>query len=82
MRMAGSPEVYDALAQHFESDGVPEGAANHMAAEVTTHGTEFDSGVERFMEIYKRLIEQGYDRDAAQHLAVEMLEQESQEYRE
>jgi hypothetical protein len=77
MRLAGSPEVYQALAQHFSSDDVPEGAAHHLAAEVMTHGDEMDTDVERFFQIYQQLLEQGYGEQAAEHLAVEIMEKES-----
>jgi len=77
MRLAGSPEVYQALAQHFVSDDVPEGAAHHMAAEVMAHGDDVDTSVERFFQIYRQLLEQGYDERAAEHLAIEIMEQES-----
>ena len=78
MRLAGSPEVYQALAQHFASDDVPEGAAHHLAAEVMAHGEEMDTSVERFFQIRQQLLEQGYDEQAAEHLAVEMMEQEQE----
>jgi hypothetical protein len=77
MRLAGSPEVYEALAQHFVSDDVPEGAAEHLAAEVIAHGDEMDTDVERFFRIFQQLLEQGYDESAAEHLAVELMEQKS-----
>ncbi len=77
MRLAGSPEVYQALAQHFSSDDVPEGAAHHLAAEVMAHGDEVDTDVERFFAVYQQLLEQGYDEQAAEHLAVEIMEKES-----
>jgi len=77
MRLAGSPEVYQALAQHFASDEIPEGAAHHLAAEVMAHGDEVDTDVERFFAVYQQLLEQGYDEQAAEHLAVEIMEKES-----
>jgi hypothetical protein len=77
MRLAGSPEIYQALAQHFVSDDVPEGAAHHLAAEVVAHGDDVDTSAERFFQIFQQLLEQGYDERAAEHLAVEIMEKES-----
>jgi hypothetical protein len=76
MRLAGSPQIYEALAQHFVSDDVPPGAARHLAAEVMTHGEEADTSIQRFQAFYEQLLEQGYSAEAAQHLAVELMEQE------
>jgi hypothetical protein len=76
MRLAGSPEVYQALAQHFVSDEVPEGAAHHMAAEVMAHGPDADTDVDRFFQVFQELLGQGYDERAAEHLAIEIMEKE------
>ena len=75
MRLAGSPEMFQALAKHFTSDDMPPPAAQHMAAEVMAHGEGMDTSVERFNAVYQSLLEQGYSDEAAQHLAVEALEQ-------
>jgi len=75
MRLAASPEVYRALAKHFTSDDVPRPAAAHMAAEVLTHGEGMETSIARFDEVYRSLRSQGFDDEAAQHLAVESLEQ-------
>lgn len=85
MRLAGSPEVFEALARHFSSDDIPAPAADHMAAEVMTHGQQMDTSVEHFNQLYRSLRQQGYSDEAAQHLAVEAMEQaaegnESMEY--
>lgn len=78
MRLAASPEVYQALAKHFTSDDMPRPAAAHMAAEVLTHGEGMDTSVARFNELYRSLRGQGFNDEAAQHLAVEALEQENE----
>lgn len=75
MRLAGSPEIFEALATHFTSDQMPRPAAGHMAAEVMVHGQEMDTSVERFQQLYRSLRDQGYSDEAAQHLAVEALEE-------
>ena len=74
MRLAGQPEIYNALAQHFVSDDVPAAAARHLAAEVMTHGEDIDTSIDRFFHFYEMLKSKGYSEEAAQHLAVEMLE--------
>lgn len=79
MRLAGSPQVYEALAKHFTSDEMPRPAAQHMAAEVMTHGEGMDTSIERFQRLYRSFREQGFEDEAAQHLAVESLEQQSGE---
>lgn len=79
MRLAGSPEIFDALSRHFGSDGVPAPAAKHLAAEVMTHGDEANTRIDRFMELYSMLESKGFSADAAQHLAIEMMEGREQE---
>lgn len=76
MRLAGSPEVYEALARHFISDDVPQGAAQHLAAEVMAHGEDAETSIKLFQEFYEQLLAQGYSPEAAQHLAVELMEKE------
>lgn len=74
MRLAGSPQVYEALAKHFASDDIPTEAAHHLAAEVMVHGEDVDTRVDRFSRFYALLKDKGYSDQAAQHLAVEALE--------
>lgn len=74
MRLAGQPEIYNALAKHFASDDVPDSAAHHLAAEVMTHGDDVDTSIDRFFHFYELLKSKGYADEAAQHLAVEMME--------
>lgn len=44
MRVAGQeandPEVFQAIWKHLKTDGVPDQAANQMAAEMVTHGDD------------------------------------------
>jgi len=74
VRYAASPEIADAIARHYSSDGIPEPAADHLAAETIVHPEEMDTRVERFREIYAQLLSKGYSEDMAQHLAVEYME--------
>jgi hypothetical protein len=74
MRLAGQPEIYNALARHFASDDVPLQAAHHLAAEVVIHGDDVDTSIDRFFHFYELLQSKGFSKDAAQHLAVEMME--------
>jgi|694.fasta_scaffold06511_6 hypothetical protein len=76
MRLAGSPEIYEALAKHFVSDDVPRPAAEHMAAEVMVHGDDADIRIDEFMRYYGMYKDKGFSDQAAQHLAVEALEGE------
>lgn len=74
MRLAGGPEIYEALAKHFASDDVPRPAAEHMAAEVMVHGEDADTRIEQFMRYYGMYVDKGFSKQAAQHLAVEAME--------
>lgn len=78
MRFAGCPEVYEALTQHFVTDDMPRPAARHMAAEVMMHGPEADTRIDRFFSLMRSLQEQGYSEEAAQHLAIEAMESDSE----
>ena len=67
------PEVFQNIWKHLRSDGVPDQAANHLAAEMVTE-VDFDASIEdfeRFFAIYK---EKGYNEHAAQAMAVEAME--------
>ena len=78
MRLAGSPEMYQALVKHLVSDDMPRPAAGHMAAEVLAHGEGVDTSIEHFVQAYRSFKEQGFSDEAAQHLAVESLEDEGE----
>ena len=47
-----------------------------MAAEMVTHGEDFDSSIERYERNYDNFRERGYNEHAAQAMAVESLEGE------
>lgn len=69
-----SPDVFQAIWKHLKSDGVEDQAANHMAAEMVTHGEDFESSIElyeKYLAIYKS---KGFNEHAAQALAVEAME--------
>ena len=78
MRKAGDfandPEVFQSIWKHLKSDGVEDQAANQMAAEMVTHGEDFDSSIERYERNLSNFKEKGYNEHAAQAMAVEALE--------
>lgn len=74
MRLAGSPELFDALVRQYAGQGIPRGAAQHLAAEVATGDTAVDRQIDAFFGLYELLQSKGYSAAAAQHLAVEMME--------
>ena len=80
MRKAGEfandPEVFQSIWKHLKTDGVEDQAANQMAAEMVTHGEDFDSSIERYERNYDNFRERGYNEHAAQAMAVESLEGE------
>ena len=80
MRKAGEfandPEVFQSIWKHLKSDGVEDQAANQMAAEMVTHGEDFDSSIERYERNLSNFKERGYNEHAAQAMAVESLEDE------
>lgn len=73
-RFAASPQVVNAITRHFRSDGVPPGAASHLAAEVATHPDDIETSVGKFQDYLANFRSRGFSDDAAQHLAVEALE--------
>jgi len=76
VRKAGeevTPELYQNIWKHLKSDGIPDQAANQMAAEMITHD-DFEGSVEEYQnyeDIYKS---KGFNEHAAQAMAVEALE--------
>lgn len=83
MRLAGEkpcscqhsdPEVFQGIWKHLKTDGLPDQAANQMAAEIVTHGEDVDSSIERYERNYDNFKERGYNEHAAQAMAVESLE--------
>ena len=53
-------------------------AANHMTAEMLTHGEDFESSIEQYQRYYDNYKEKGYNEHAAQAMAVESLESGSE----
>ena len=81
MRKAGcecshekNPEVYQAIWKHLRSDGVDDQAANHMTAELLTHGDDFEANIEEYERNLANYSERGYNKHAAQAMAVESME--------
>ena len=68
-----SPEVFQNIWKHLKSDGVPDQAANQMAAEMVTHD-DFEGSIEDYERNFANYKEKGYNEHAAQAMAVESLE--------
>jgi hypothetical protein len=73
-RLAASPQIVNAIARHYGSDGVPPAAAGHLAAETVSHPDAVDTSIERFHQFFENYKSKGFDPEIAQHLAVESLE--------
>lgn len=67
------PEVFQNIWKHLKSDGVPDQAANQMAAEVLT-SDDFEGSIEDFERYFANYKEKGFNEHAAQAMAVEALE--------
>jgi len=67
------PEVFQNIWKHLKSDGVPDQAANQMAAEMVSHD-DFEGSIEDFQRNFANYKERGYNEHAAQAMAVESLE--------
>ena len=79
MRLAGEntkqdPEVFQTIWKHLKSDGMEDQAANHMTAEMLTHGEDFESSIEQYERNLSNYKERGFNEHAAQAMAVEALE--------
>ena len=81
MRKAGcecshekNPEVFQNIWKHLKSDGVEDQAANQMAAEMVTHD-DFEGSIEDYERNLANYKEKGYNKHAAQAMAVESLEE-------
>ena len=68
-----NPDVFQNIWKHLKSDGVPDQAANQMAAEMVTHD-DFEGSIEDFERYFANYKEKGYNEHAAQAMAVEALE--------
>jgi hypothetical protein len=79
VRLAGEacqcdPEVFQTIWKHLKSDGMPDQAANQLAAEMMVHGEDIDSSVEQYERYYDNYREKGFNEHAAQAMAVEAME--------
>ena len=79
MRLAGSettelPEVFQTIWKHLRSDGVEDQAANQMTAEMLHHGEDFESSIDQYERNLANYKEKGFNKHAAQAMAVESLE--------
>ena len=76
LRKAGeevTPEVYQNIWKHLRSDGIPDQAANQMAAEMVTHD-DFEGSVEKYQQYEDNYKSKGFNEHAAQAMAVEAME--------
>ena len=76
IRKAGeevTPELYQNIWKHLKSDGIPDQAANQMAAEMITHD-DFEGSVEKYQQYEDNYKSKGFNEHAAQAMAVEALE--------
>jgi hypothetical protein len=76
------PEVFQTIWKHLKSDGMPDQAANQLAAEMVTHGEDIDSSIETYERNYANFREKGYNEHAAQAMAVESLEEGAEQPQE
>ena len=79
MRLAGEqpkgdPEVFQTIWKHLKSDGMPDQAANQLAAEMMVHGEDIDTSIEKYERYYDNYKEKGFCEHAAQAMAVEAME--------
>ena len=79
MRLAGEackcdPEVFQTIWKHLKSDGMPDQAANQLAAEMMVHGTDIDTSVEKYERYNDDYKEKGFCEHAAQAMAIEAME--------
>ena len=79
MRLAGDackcdPELFQTIWKHLKSDGMPDQAANQLAAEMMVHGEDIDTSIEKYERYYDNYKEKGFCEHAAQAMAVEAME--------
>ena len=79
MRLAGDAckcdsEMFQSIWKHLRSDGLPDQAANQLAAEMMVHGNDIDTSVEKYERYYDNYREKGFNEHAAQAMAVEAME--------
>ena len=68
------PEVFQTIWKHLKSDGMEDQAANHMTAVMLQHGEDFESSIEQYERNLANYKEKGFNKHAAQAMAVESLE--------
>ena len=77
-----NPEVFQTIWKHLKDDGMEDQAANHMTAEMLHHGEDFESSIENYQRNYENYRSKGFNEHAAQAMAVESMEQGSEQPRE
>ncbi len=73
MRLAGSPEVYEALTRRSPAGEVPQSAVAAAGSSASTSTADPGTGLDRFLELHALLRSKGYSEQAAQHSALEMV---------
>ena len=58
------PEVFQTIWKHLKSDGMPDQAANHMTAEMLTHGEDFESSIEQYERNFANYKTKGFNEHA------------------
>ena len=81
MRLAGSPEVYEALSRRPSAGEVPQGLAAAAGSGADANTADPGAGLDRFLELHALLRSKGYSEQAAQHSALEMLAEREPEAR-
>ena len=73
MRLAGSPEVYEALSRRPPAGEAPQDLAAAASPGASASTVDPGAGLDRFLELHALLRSKGYSEQAAQHSALEML---------
>ena len=81
MRLAGSPEVYEALSRRPPAGEAPQDSAVVAGPGADTSTADPGAGLDRFLELHALLRSKGYSEQAAQHSALEMLAKREPEAR-
>tara|TARA_R100001129_G_scaffold7134_1_gene5383 strand:- start:4254 stop:4553 length:300 start_codon:yes stop_codon:yes gene_type:complete len=69
-----SPETFQAIFRHLQTDGVDDQAANQMSAKIAEGDPDFESSIEQYERNLANYKEKGFNEHAAQAMAVQSLE--------
>jgi hypothetical protein len=73
MRLAGSPQVYEALTRRSPAGEAPQATAVVAGPGAGASTADPGTGLDRFLELHALLRSKGYSEQAAQHSALEMV---------